>query len=91
MAGALTASSVTSTNLGALNLKIVKFSAVVISDFWESGMTGVITEWANETTAPGTQTSAGVTVRQSSGASGTIIFTPSEDTQDVTLFVLTTD
>ena len=90
MAG-LTADSVLQHSSGDLFLKVAKFSAVVINDHWDSGMTGVVTMWANETTAPGTQTNAGVAVRQSSAGSGTFIFVPGENTQDITLHVLTTD
>ena len=91
MAGALTASSVVRENAGSNNLFIVKFSSVVISDFWVSGLEAIVGFWGNETTVPGTQTNAGVTIRQSSGASGTLVFTPQEDTQDVTLYVLAKD
>ena len=91
MAGALTADSVRRESQGSLFLHVAEFSDVVISDFWESGLTGVVTQWANVTTAPATQANVGISVRQSSGASGTFILIPGEDTQDVTLFVLSND
>jgi hypothetical protein len=86
MAAARTVASLRTESMGSRTLLIAKFTDVVTGDTWVSGLGNQpIAWWITATTAPGTQTNAGV---MASFSSGTFTMVPDEDTQDVFLYVL---
>ena len=85
MAAARTAASTNRVSMGSATLYVVRFTSVVTGDTWVSGLTDIIDFWATPETTTGTQTSAGINVRN---VSGTFTFVPGYDTQSVTLFVM---
>jgi hypothetical protein len=74
-------------NLGSLKLIRAVYSTTNVddADTWASGIVGIVDHWFSSQSNPGTQTSAGTNVAQSSG---TFTFYPASDNTTGTLFVL---
>jgi len=72
-------------NLGSLTLISCKFTTLLNTNTWASGITGIVEYWAQAYASGGTQASAGVNVSLSGS---TFTFQPGIDSLTVVLFVL---
>ena len=85
-AAAATPSNVRRHSMGSLSLVTADFPDTTDdTNTWASGLTGIVSYWAQDTDNPTTQGSVGTAVTQSAG---TFTFYPAEEEKSFTLFVL---